>query len=572
MDQRTSPLRALRRTFLRWLGRFSPAGLAAALVLFASALGPSLTPRGALFQGAAAGMSAVMGYGLGVLLAWVLRRIGVRVPPVPARWRRVVGLGSALAATTVVVAALAVNRDWQARVRDLMGMPQPESAHSVRVLLVSLVLALLVLQLARGIRATTRALARTLRRWIPVQVARLVAVLVVAVAVVLLVDGGLVRGVQNAMESSFSVLDTQTFEGNVPPTAAERSGSPSSAQSWDSLGREGRRFVSTGPDVADLEAFDESAGLDRQVREPIRVYAGLHSADTLDGVAANVVAELDRTDAWDRGVLVVTTTTGTGWVDPPAARAVELLWGGDTAIAAMQYSYLPSWVSFVGDRSTPVEAGRALFEAVYERWQQLPADDRPLLEVFGISLGSFGSQGAFGSLQDVLARTDGAVWAGTPGFTPLWQELTADRDPGSRQIDPVLDGGTHVRWGVGLDADGGTDLFDLGQDWQRPRVVYLQHASDGVTWWSPDLLLHRPDWTREPRGSDVLDDVRWFPVASFWQLTIDLFVAGEVPAGHGHTFVTEYADAWAAVAPPPGWTSDDTAALRAAVGAAGTEG
>jgi uncharacterized membrane protein len=218
-------------------------------------------------------------------------------------------------------------------------------------------------------------------------------------------------------------------------------------------------------------------------------------------------------------------------------------------------------VSFVGDRATPPAAGRALFEAVHARWSQLPQDDRPALYAFGISLGSYGSQGAFASLPDVAARTDGAVWAGTPGFTPLWRDLTDHRDPGSREILPVVDDGRRVRWGdTSRTADAAT--FGGGARWERPRVVYLQHASDGVVWWSPDLLLAEPDWLREPRGEDVLPDVDWFPVATFFRVGIDLFVAGEAPAGHGHTYVGEYADAWAAVAPPPGWTPAATTSLR----------
>ncbi|MBU4335217.1 MAG: alpha/beta hydrolase, partial [Actinobacteria bacterium] len=429
-----------------------------------------------------------------------------------------------------------------------------------------LVLALTLLVIARGLRVVARRLAALIGRWLPAVVSRLLAVAVVAVAATFVLNGAVVQIGKATLERTFSALDDETFAGNEQPTASERSGSPASLSAWDSLGREGRRFVSTGPTVAQLEAFDESIGLDRTVQEPIRVYAGRTSASDLTGVAANVVAELDRTDAWDRSTLVVTTTTGTGWVDPSSARALELLWGGDTAIAAMQYSYLPSWVSFVGDRTTPGEAGVALLDAVRTRWLELPADHRPQLYVYGISLGSFGSQSAFSSLDDVLARTDGALWVGTPGFTTLWSTLTAERDAGSPQILPVLDDGAHVRWAGVLDADG-TELETVGTSWDGPHVVYLQHASDGVVWWSPDLLFSKPDWLREPRGADVLPEVTWTPIVSFWQLTIDLFVAGGAPYGHGHNYAVEYADGWAAVATPDGWTNDDTLALRAVLAA-----
>ena len=63
-----------------------------------------------------------------------------------------------------------------------------------------------------------------------------------------------------------------------------------------------------------------------------------------------LVRELDRTGAFDRKVLVIIPTTGTGWINPVAARALELMYNGDTALVGSQYSYLPSWISFLGDR------------------------------------------------------------------------------------------------------------------------------------------------------------------------------------------------------------------------------
>lgn len=552
----------VRGALRRHAGTWSLPGLAGAVLLFFAALTPALAPRSALFQGAAAGVCAAIGYGLGVLVAWVVRRLGVsaRFTPVARRRGR---LGLAVGAAVLVVAALVISATWQHDLRELMGMDQPSSAGSVTLLAVAVVLAWLLVMIARGLRWVYRRVARLIGRLLPRPVARVAAAVLVAWAAVWLIDGTLVNGVKSVMEESFALLDTQTHEGVERPEVAERSGSPASLAAWDSLGREGRRFVGTGPDAAAIAQVAAATGYPGEVREPIRVYAGREAADSLPGVADIVVAELDRTDAWDREVLVVVTTTGTGWVDPPAAEAIELAWGGNTAIAAMQYSYLPSWVSFVGDRTSPEEAGRALLAAVWERWSALPEDDRPQLVVYGISLGSFGSQAAFSGVQDITQRVDGALWVGTPGFTPLWSELTAARDAGSPQIAPVLDDGETVRWGLDLLGEG--SLWDAGPAWDGPRVVYLQHASDGVTWWSPDLLLRKPDWLREPRGADVLDGVRWYPVATFWALTIDLFVAGDVPNGYGHNFRLEYADGWAAVAPPPGWTEADTETLRAAL-------
>jgi len=58
--------------------------------------------------------------------------------------------------------------------------------------------------------------------------------------------------------------------------------------------------------------------------------------------------------------------------------------------------------------------------------------------------------------------------------------------------------------------------------WDGTRVLYLQHPSDPIVWWSTDLALRRPDWLREPRGRDVLDEMIWIPLVSFWQISDDL--------------------------------------------------
>ena len=65
-------------------------------------------------------------------------------------------------------------------------------------------------------------------------------------------------------------------------------------------------------------------------------------------------------------MLVIIPTTGTGWINPVAARALELMYNGDTAMVGSQYSYLPSWISFLGDREKSMESGRTMIDAVHD--------------------------------------------------------------------------------------------------------------------------------------------------------------------------------------------------------------
>jgi uncharacterized membrane protein len=99
---------------------------------------------------------------------------------------------------------------------------------------------------------------------------------------------------------------------------------------------------------------------------------GVRSADSAATRAALAVRELERAGGFDRKVLVVWVPTGTGWMIPKAAAALEQLHGGNTAIIAIQYSLLPSWLAAFVDAGLANEAGTILFNAVRARWSELP--------------------------------------------------------------------------------------------------------------------------------------------------------------------------------------------------------
>ncbi|MFC9788359.1 alpha/beta hydrolase [Rhodococcus sp. NPDC127528] len=546
-------VRRLRNGLRRYGSRLHPVGLATALVFFTWSLSPSLLPRAWYLQGVATGISVALGYGLGCAGAWLVRSCGV-TPAWSARTRRIGWWVLGSATVVLVPVFLVLGARSQNYVRGLVSVEPTNEANVLLVFLIAALVWFVLLGASRGLRSGTRKLSAVARRFVPRPAAN-VAGLVVAVTLgVLVVNGALYNGLIAFANWSFSGADYDTAPGVEEPTAPERSGSPASAQAWDTLGQEGRTFVGRGPDAAQIEAVTGRPAL-----EPVRVYAGRGSADSVAAVADLVVAELDRTKAWERKVLAVNTTTGRGWVNQNVASSLEYLEGGNTAIASMQYSFLPSPLAFIADRQTPQVAGRALFNAVFARWIDLPVESRPKLVVFGESLGSYGGQNAFAGYQDMATRVDGGLWVGTPNFTPQWQEVTADRDAGSSEILPVIDGGRSVRF-----ASAPADL-DLGAEWGARRIVYWQHASDPIVWWSPSLLLNEPDWLRESRGSDVDPKMRWLPLVTFWQVTLDMVFSADVPAGHGHAYGAEAADIWARILPDPGWSQADTDRVRAAM-------
>jgi uncharacterized membrane protein len=370
----------------------------------------------------------------------------------------------------------------------------------------------------------------------------------------LVASGLLLNGLAALADRSFSVRNTTTAEGVERPTSRLRSGGPGSLVSWESLGRQGRSIAGTGPSAAAIAEWSGS-----EAREPIRAYAGTLSAEDVEERAELAVADLERAGGFDRANLLVATTTGSGWLDPGAVDSFEYLTGGDSATVAMQYSYLPSWLSYLVDQKKAREAGRQLFDAVYDRWSSLRPTDRPRLFVFGLSLGSFGGETAFSGEYDLRNRTAGALFAGPPNFNALYREFTDDRDAGSREVEPVYKGGRAVRFTN--DVAAGVAPASGGA-WEGTRILYLQHPSDPIVWWGPALAWDRPDWLDEPRGRDVLGAMTWIPLVTFWQVTVDLPLAAGVPAGHGHIYTREFVDGWAAVLHTSGLTADKAERLR----------
>lgn len=529
-------------------------GLAGAALFFSASMSPSLIPRHWLFQGVVSGIVAAAGYGLGTFLSYLWRRLPIPEPTAVFKlwaWRvlAVVGPGS-----VAIMSILGLQ--WQRQLRRMMAMAPASAWSVVGAVLVGLTLAIGLVGVGRAIRALARRVARALSRWLPRPLASLLGGLLVGLLTIGLLDGVVVRAFFTAADDTFRLSDEAVADDTVQPTSPLRSGSLDSLADWDDLGSKGRAFVTGGPTSDELAAFSGEPS-----QEPIRVYAGLASADDIRSRADLVLDELVRTGAFERAVLCVITTTGTGWVDPQAADALEYIWSGNTALAALQYSYLPSWLSFMVDSARAREAGAEFFNVVYEHWAGLPVSERPLLLVFGESLGADGSEAAFSGVADLRNRTDGALWVGPPNFSELWSTFISQRAPGTPEILPVFEGGETVRFAANPE--------DLSRTagWDAPRVLYLQHASDPVVWWSPRLILRQPDWMRQPPGPDVLDSVRWYPLVTFWQLSVDMANAKRVPAGHGHNYGGLFADGWAAVAAPPDWSQADTDRLHALLAA-----
>lgn len=534
-----------------WVRRYTFFGTAVGLTFIWLSMTPSLLPRGPLFQGIVSGAAGACGYGLGVLSVFLVRYMRSKdSSPKAPRWAWLVLIGLGVIGQVLAVIWFHV---WQDEVRDMMGVPRMKFWDHPLTAVYSIVFLFGFVEIGQLIRKLVRFLMRQLERVAPPRVSGVVAVLLVIAVFVEVFNGVVGHYAMSWINNTFASANDEDDPDNPAPTSPLRSGGPGSLASWSSLGRQGRIFVGNGPSVDELSKFNG-----RKAIEPIRAYAGLHSADGIRATAKLAAQELKRTGGLERAVVAVATTTGTGWINEAEAASLEYMYNGNTAIVSMQYSFLPSWISFLVDKANAQEAGQDLFEEVDALVRQMPEGKRPKLVVFGESLGSFGGEAPFQSLNNLVARTNGALFSGPTFNNPIWTELTRYRDAGSPEKLPIYDDGLNARFGSRPE-----DLNrPANATWGHPRVVYLQHASDPIAWWNPDLLFARPDWLEEPRGRDVSPRMEWIPVVTFLQVSADMAVAVDVPDGHGHVYVKDVANAWADVLQPPEWTQEKTERLR----------
>jgi uncharacterized membrane protein len=174
-----------------------------------------------------------------------------------------------------------------------------------------------------------------------------------------------------------------------------------------------------------------------------------------------------------------------------------------------------------------------------------------------LSLGALNSDLSFDLFDIIDQPFDGALWSGPPFRTETWRQVTAQRDPGSPAWRPTFRGGSVVRF-----MTQGPQPEARYREWGAFRMLFLQQASDPITFFSFDSAWREPEWMRAPRGPDVSPDLRWFPVVTMLQLAADMAL-GSAPPGFGHEFApADYIDAWVALTEPEGWTEADLERLR----------
>ena len=518
-------------------------GVIAALAMYAVSVSPSLMARSWAWHAVASGILVACGYVAGVVVQnvaqLVIRLTGLTISasePVELGFR--IGIGALFALWWIYAVIQSYRRARKAAA--LVNMPGETFGEYLLGTAGAVVVSWMLLRIVGALNGLCWMLIASLDAHMPRPAAIVVSMVILFAIMFFLTSKVILRGGIGFFRRKAEQLNMRTARGIYQPVVPERSASPASSVTWESVGGQGRVFLGRGPSRLDIAQVCGGVAM-----EPIRVYSGMPTGGSgIEQAAATVVAELHRTGAFDRAVILIAASTGSGWVDEWQVQPLEFLTRGNCATASLQYSYVPSALNWLTGLEPAQEASAALFAAVRAELDLMDEADRPALFVCGESLGAFASQSVFESFEDVLARVDGALWVGTPAFTPMHAALTAARHKGSPEVAPVVHNARRVRF-VNEPSDLRTDLYgrELGP-WGFPRVVYAQHPSDPVVWWTNKLIWTQPDWLRERAGRDVSMNVEFTRFATYIQVLADLPVAGTAPGGHGHTYHEELIPLW----------------------------
>lgn len=312
-----------------------------------------------------------------------------------------------------------------------------------------------------------------------------------------------------------------------PPGAPGVTGGPASSVRWETLGREGRRFVNMALSAKEIASVTRAPAID-----PVRVFVGLDSAPTVDARVSLAMDELESLGAFDRKVLCVASPTGTGYINYVVAETLEYLTGGDCAMVALQYSLRPSFLSL--DRvALGRDQNRVLLHAINGRLRATPELSRPRLVALGESLGALTLQDAFlheGTAGLHRAGIERGLFIGTPAeseWAEQWRIEGRNADPD----EEVVEVASYAEW------------QELPEEVRKSaRYLLLSHHDDPITKFGPILAVQAPAWMSNgpERSPAVPDGVPWRPYSTFLLTVVDVLNANLVVPGtfaaRGHDY------------------------------------
>lgn len=272
---------------------------------------------------------------------------------------------------------------------------------------------------------------------------------------------------------------------------------------------------------------------------PIRAYASLKSADTVEERVDLVMRELERQGAFSRAHIFLGAPTGGGHINPVAMELVERMAKGDVASVGIQYGTLPSVLS-IGKVDDARDMLQLLMERIRDRIRrEHPDGGGPKVLLYGESLGGWASQGVLDGAAERAERAgqpadplrlmgiDTAVWIGIPGFSRFRRDRLG---PGGMQA---------------MSSIAELDKLPVAARAQA-RAWELSHFDDPVHRADFATIWRRPTWLpadgSNPKGVDPSE--RWRPLLTFIDTAVMTFrsankeVIGQF-TDHGHDYRKE---------------------------------
>jgi len=538
----------LRRVILS----FSTRSFLLGLSFFAASLTPSLIPRGATEQGILGGVVIAIGYLLGQTISLIWQ--AADLPRLQGRVGKVFDLLLALCVVALTGWILVYSLEWQNELRQKMSMVPVEGRHLLQLSGLTTLTFLILFGLGALIAALFHWVRGRFYRVMPPRRANVLGVLTVTAILFVVTRDGIFDRVVASLDQSYETAQ-ELFDVAPPlPPHPYQSGSTASLIDWAAMGQPGRDFVLSGPDAKAISDFTGKPAI-----APLRVYVGRANGETPRERAELALAELIRVNAFAREVLIVTSPTGTGWMDPGSHDPVEYMHGGDIATVSVQYSYLQSPLALILETRTGLDQATALLEVVHEYWSGLPKDSRPRLYAHGLSLGAWSSMYATNLFRLLDDPINGAFWAGPPFPSRFWQSIQVARNTDSPWVLPKVGRGSLVRY-----ANHVHDASDASREWGQMRIAFLQYSSDPIVFYDPRSLWRAPPWMNDAPAEDVSRHLVFIPIVTQFQLALDMALSFGAPPGHGHAYYArDYISPWAEVTAPEGWTHADTEQLRA---------
>lgn len=316
---------------------------------------------------------------------------------------------------------------------------------------------------------------------------------------------------------AFTVVKKRTERGGdvleaaypEPPTSEFVSAGPDSLFGFDTIGKEGRRFVLMALTPPEIERV-----MGEPAMAPIRIVAGFESTRDTRARAALCLAEMDRLGAFDRELICVASPTGVGYVSYVFTEALEYLTLGNCATVMPQYALVPSALA-LGDTGDGAQLQRLVLRGIADRVAKLPEHRRPKVVQFGESLGAqvaLDVAHPHGAHAFAKEGVSAGLYLGVPFRTLTWNAWIRDR----ARFDPE---------GVMCAVSEPASLSQLTPE-ERERMSHLMvvHHDDPVNKFGYRQAVRPPWWMGHPntRPPKVPREVMWRPITTFIITLIDL--------------------------------------------------